>query len=100
MRQKDDPWHPVTDPVLLKYLGKLAEECGELSAIVARCIIQGVDGTEPDTGVLNRTALENEIADATANMILVSKKLGLSRDRIAERSNLKIQRLEAWHDQA
>lgn len=49
-----NPWHPISDPVDLKHLGKLSEELGECSAAVARCIIQGIDECEPVTGKINR----------------------------------------------
>ena len=47
-----NPWHPITDKVDLKYLGKLGEELNECGSAVSRCIIQGVDEREPVTGKL------------------------------------------------
>lgn len=58
-----NPWNPMTKAIDLKHLGKLGEEAGELSAIVCRCIIQGINEYEPVTGKSNREALEDEIAD-------------------------------------
>lgn len=49
-----NPWHPMTDAINLAHLGKLAEELNECGAAVARCIIQGIDGSEPVTGKPNR----------------------------------------------
>lgn len=62
------PWRAESDPVKLAVLGKLAEELGELQAAVARCIIQGADGSHPVTGKPNLDWLFEEIADAQ-NMI-------------------------------
>ncbi len=95
-----NPWHPMTDAVDLKTIGKLSEELGELSAIVGRCIIQGVDEAEPVTGVVNRIALENEIADVVGNIELVIKRFKLDDERIAERALKKIEQLVIWHNMA
>lgn len=95
-----NPWHPITDAVDLKHLGKLAEECGELVAAVSRCIIQGVDEAEPVTGKVNRQWLEDEIADVLANIALVEKRFGLDSSRMADRAERKMNHLRKWHVQA
>ena len=100
MRQKDDPWHPMTEPVDLKYLGKLAEECGELNQAIGRCIIQGIDGCEPDSQKVNRTWLQEEIADVLVNAALVIKRFNLDMPAINKRYKLKRSRLVVWHEQA
>lgn len=92
-----NPWQPMTRPIDLKHLGKLGEECGELSAAVSRCIIQGIDEHEPVTGKSNREWLEDEIADIIANTTLVRKHFNLDRERIFERVVKKMTRLRAWH---
>lgn len=100
MSIKMNPWHPITDPVALKHLGKLAEETGELSAVVARCIIQGIDEKAPITGKVNRDWLEDEIADVLANMKLVSDFFALDIDKILARADKKSEQLKTWHDMA
>lgn len=95
-----NPWHPMTDVVDLKHLGKLAEETGELGAAVARCIIQGIDEVEPTTGKVNRDWLEDEIADVAANAQLVTERFGLDKDRIRARAERKAAQLRTWHDMA
>lgn len=97
---KLNPWHPMTDPVDLKTLGKFAEELGECSAAVARCIIQGIDEAEPVSGKLNRAWLEDEIADVWAGMALTCQRFGLDVPRIIERKDKKQQRLHEWHRMA
>lgn len=94
------PWHPMSDPVDVKYLGKLAEECGELGSAVARCLIQGIDDCEPDTGKPNRTWLAEEIADVIANIALCSERFNLDRALINARAELKKKRLKTWYEQA
>ena len=97
MREHLNPWQPITVPITLKHLGKLAEELNECGSAVARCIIQGVDGTEPDTGKVNREWLQEEIADVIANAQLVIEHLGLCQECIDARVINKKQRLRTWH---
>jgi NTP pyrophosphatase (non-canonical NTP hydrolase) len=91
------PWQPMTKPIDLKHLGKLAEELGECGAAVSRCIIQGIDEKEPVTGKVNREWLEDEIADVTANMALVSEHFDLNHERIFKRVVRKMEHLKQWH---
>ncbi len=91
------PWHPMTDTVALKHLGKLAEELGEATAAVSRCVIQGIDEKEPETGVVNRVWLENELSDVMANIQLVTDHFGLDIPRMVRRSERKKTHLQGWH---
>ena len=100
MLEKLNPWHPITDSVDLKHLGKLGEECGELTAAVNRCIIQGVDEAEPVTGKVNKRWLEEEMADVYANMWLVEERFKLDADFINRRIGEKLARLKTWHEMA
>ena len=94
------PWHPMTDPVDIKHMGKLGEEANKLGSIACRIIIQGMGEVNPDTGVINLTNLENEMADVEANIELVKIRFGLNRKRIEERKQKKIARLSNWHKHA
>ncbi|WP_409188420.1 hypothetical protein [Bradyrhizobium sp. RDM4] len=98
--REPNPWHPITDAVDLKHLGKLGEECNELGAAVSRCIIQGVDECEPVTGKSNREWLEDEIADVLANVALVEERFRLNSARMAERAERKMAHLRKWHAKA
>jgi len=62
------PWMPEQDRIRLAVLGKLIEECNELSARAARCIIHGLDEVDPDTGRTNDAELAREMADVSAAM--------------------------------
>lgn len=95
-----NPWHPITDAVDLKHLGKLSEECGELVAAISRCIIQGLDEREPVTGKLNREWLEDEIADVMGNIGLNVERFNLDGVRMTLRSEKKKKHLRQWHSQA
>ena len=59
-------WKPEPDVIIHQALGKACEEATELASILARCLIQGLDRSEPVTGKPNRQALFEEIADLDA----------------------------------
>jgi len=90
----------MTDAVALKHLGKLTEECGELASAASRCIIQGIDETEPTTGRCNRLWLQDEIADVLANIELVINHFALDVDVIDARAERKQEYLRRWHSGA
>ena len=92
-----NPWVPMSRPLDLKHLGKLAEELGEAAAAVARCIIQGIDEAEPLTGKPNRQWLEEELADVHATLWLVVRHFSLDPDRLIDRAADKSVRLMRWH---
>lgn len=91
------PWHPITDAVDLKHLGKLGEELNECGAAVCRCIIQGVDEREPVTGRINRDWLQDEIADVLANVDLVIQRFNLDVPKMSTRAERKKRHLRQWH---
>lgn len=105
MENKDNwddakPWHPITNQLDLKHLGKLGEEACELGAALFRTIIQGIDELDPDTGKSNRSQVSDEIADVKANMELVIGHLRLATSEIEARSQRKIAHLKGWHAEA
>ena len=59
-------WKPEPDVIIHQALGKACEEANELAGILARCLIQGLDQSEPVTSKPNRQALFEEIADLDA----------------------------------
>ena len=99
-RRDTEPWHPISNAVDLKTLGKLGEEVNELGSAICRCVIQGVFEHEPVTGKLNSEWLEDEIADVQAGMELTIRRFGLNRDRIQKRADQKRTLLKNWHDKA
>lgn len=94
------PWHPMSDPVDLKHLGKLLEELGEAVSAAARCLIQGIDEKEPETGKLNREWLQDEIADVGAGFRLCIDRFNLNVQVMSERSKRKQEHLVQWHNLA
>lgn len=92
------PWQPERDAVSMAVLGKFAEELGECSAAVARCLIQGIRECEPVTKKPNRDWLEDEIADVLAGADTVIRRFNLERDNINPRFERKKAYLAAWHE--
>lgn len=90
----------MSDPVDLKTLGKFLEECGEGVQAGSRCLIQGMDEHNEKEGVSNRLALENEIADIEANIVLMKERFGFDQLRMQTRIDIKLPKLRAWHGMA
>lgn len=89
-------WLPEQDRHRLAVLGKLSEECNELGARAARCVIHGLDQQDPATGRLNREELSREIADVMACIDQAAKRLGIELDE--ERFVLKTEGFDHWHE--
>ncbi|PZQ82691.1 MAG: hypothetical protein DI549_10970 [Ancylobacter novellus] len=89
------PWMPEQDRIRLAVLGKLAEECNELGARAARCIIQGIDEADPASNRSNRAELAREIADVIActEVAIEVLTLDVSDRRIQD----KMRGFYRWH---
>jgi len=92
-----NPWVPMSNPLDIKHIGKLAEEANELGAAIARCLIQGIDEREPTTGKINRQWLTEEIADVLASIELAVNHFDLPICDIEARKARKIRHLKQWH---
>lgn len=90
------PWSPDTNVGNLRVLGKAIEERGESVQMLGRCVIQGIDESEPVTGKPNRQALEEELADERATAELLIEHFRLDRTRMEVRVMEKKARLRAW----
>jgi NTP pyrophosphatase (non-canonical NTP hydrolase) len=92
-------WIPEQNQVHLALLGKLAEEANELGGRAARCIIQGLDGIDPEDGRLNREHLADEIADVRALCDLASNMFFPEKaQHIHERKLAKYDHKQRWFD--
>lgn len=91
-------WIPISDPLVLAAIGKLGEEASELGAIIFRCVIQGLDGKNPETGELNINDLLKEIADVRGLSNLVIRQLELDVSAISERAEKKRIMKRKWID--
>lgn len=92
---KISPWFPEKDPVRLAVLGKLAEELNECAARVMRCLIQGIDEKDPDTGRTNHFELEKELSDVAACIKLLEIEFRATPN--PARIDRKVQGFLSWH---
>lgn len=89
-------WQVTTDRKLLRRMGKLCEELGELSAVAARVIIQGIDEVDPSSGKRNRQRLEEELADVQAQIGCTVATLQLDQAHMGKRTAAKMQQMGEW----
>jgi len=78
-------------------LTDLTSALGRCVAAVSRCIIQGVDETEPSTGVLNRAWLTEEMIAVRRGCARAIAIFDLDPARIKERITFKESHLRRWH---
>lgn len=93
---KMNKWTPTTDLRTLRRLGKLQEELGELQAVVARCIIQGIEEVDPASGKTNRVRLTHEAADVLAQLGLTREQFNLDEEVIFSRVASKTRQMAEW----
>lgn len=87
-------WKPEPDVIIHQALGKACEEANELAGILARCLIQGLDQSEPATGKPNRKALSDEISDLDAAVQWLRELIGEEYDE--ERADRKLRGFRQW----
>lgn len=92
------PWMPDTNPLNLAVLGKAVEEGGEVTTACGRCIIQGIEESEPVSLKPNRKMLSDEIADSFATCGWLIDYFGLDRAYIEARAAAKRKGFERWLD--
>ena len=91
-------WLPESRTIIHQALGKAAEESGELTKILARCLIQGLDACDPKTGVPNRVSLADELADMHAAMGWLFEVLDIDAETHNARADRKIDGFRRWQD--
>ena len=91
-----NPWVPDADPHQARRIGKTLEELSELSCVLARISIQGMDGIDPASGKSNRERLIDETADVLAQCYRNMHKLNLPVKRILERILQKDAQMDEW----
>ena len=89
-------WEPDADPHQARRIGKTLEELGELTAVLARISIQGIDAIDPSTGKTNRVRMEEETADVLAQLTCNTETFRMDEARLAERAMMKLDRMAAW----
>jgi NTP pyrophosphatase (non-canonical NTP hydrolase) len=96
MRKPLLKWSLEPDAQRLRRYGKTIEEMGECLAVLGRCIIQGIDETDPGTQKKNRQRLTDETADVIAQLKLNCDVLKLDDDAIFDRVTDKLAQMAAW----
>lgn len=89
-------WQPEQDKVNIALYGKALEELNECGSIIARCLIQGLEESEPEGKYLNREKLEEEIADVYTTLGHLQDSLHLNTQRIERRAENKYIFLSKW----
>lgn len=88
--------YPTKPGQQCRVVGKTLEELGELTAVVARLQIQGIDEIDPSSGKTNRQRLEEEMADVSAQFTLLAKMLGLDIEAMHTRADRKMADMAEW----
>jgi NTP pyrophosphatase (non-canonical NTP hydrolase) len=91
-------WHVETDPFRKRKLGKALEELSELSNVLARCLIQGVDEIDPSSKEVNRSRMQKEVADVLAQMGCLIAAFDLNMEEILERVQDKKASMDKWEE--
>ncbi|MDI7864333.1 hypothetical protein MRS76_20550 [Rhizobiaceae bacterium n13] len=89
-------WKPEPDLIIHQALGKAVEEASELAKILARCLIQGLDAKDPKTGIPNRQAVLEEMADIDAAIVWLLEVAYRPDDQLLERANRKLAGFLQW----
>lgn len=89
-------WHVETDKLRLRKLGKALEELSELSNVLARCIIQGVDEIDPSSGKVNRKRMQDEVADVFTQLAGLIDTFELDHAELIARSKYKKDSMDTW----
>ena len=91
-------WLPESRTVIHQALGKAAEEAAELSKILSRCLIQGLDASDPKTGIPNRVSLAEELADMDAAIAWLFEVIPMNDEDHNARADRKLDGFRRWQD--
>lgn len=93
---KMNKWELEKSDLVRRRMGKTGEELAELSKVVNRIQIQGIDGIDPDSGKTNRQCLIDETADVRAQLFTNIYALKLPRREIDAREDRKVEQMAEW----
>lgn len=95
-KEYPEPWIPIDSKVELAIIGKLQEELGELQAILARSMIQGIYEKDPDTGAINKDSMQEELADVDALSNILAIHFNLDNSAMSIRTQAKMKHIRQW----
>lgn len=84
--------------MIRRRVGKTGEELAELSVVLNRIQIQGIDGVDPGTGKTNRWRLHEEIADVVAQLNVNIRVFDMDRTFLKNRIKEKEGLMEEWEN--
>ena len=90
------PWASSLTPHQTRRAGKTLEELSELSAVLARVQIQGLDEIDIGSGKTNRQRLTEEMADVCAQLLLTREAFDLNVKAISDRMDRKVDQMGEW----
>lgn len=93
-----NPWVPDSDPRQARRVGKSLEELSELSSVLARISIQGLDAIDPASGKSNRQRLHEETADVLAQIECNVIAFDMDKEALFDRQVLKSAQMAEWED--
>lgn len=91
-----NPWQPDADPHQARRVGKSLEELGELTGVLARISIQGMDAIDPASGKTNRQRLHEETADVLAQIERNVEAFDMDKDMLTARVWYKVDQMHEW----
>ena len=92
-----NPWKHEVDPLVIRRVGKMTEECGELIAVCGRIQIQGLNAIDPSSGKTNIQRLLEEMADVQAQIdVTIAKLLSLRLPEFEARVEQKSEQMSQW----
>ena len=89
-------WEPDNNPQQGRRIGKTLEELAELSNVLARISIQGLDAFDPSSGLTNRERMHRETADVLAQLECNMQFFNMSRREIGDRAYTKRAQMAEW----
>lgn len=89
-------WEPDNNPRQARRVGKTMEELAELTNVLARISIQGLDAIDPGTGLTNRERMYHETADVLAQLQCNIDFFGMDMTRLDERMARKVRQMGEW----
>lgn len=98
MKQAMNPWRPDDNPLQTRRVNKTLEELAELSIVLARINMQGLQGINPKTGKTNLQEFWEERADVIAQFRKLDDVLGPPPDVGAywDRVERKKTQMDEW----
>lgn len=91
-----NPWKPDDNQQQARRIGKTLEELAELSAVLARISIQGIDAIDPSSGKTNRQRMWEETADVLAQLKCNFDFFKPDFVLMTHRRDVKVAQMKAW----